>query len=82
MNERNGVATTVKLIDFGRAIKINNQGFKGNVAAKDLDCIAMKKGRKFLYYIDAFGLCVCTSVLLWGSLKFLIAFVYIQNFKL
>lgn len=67
VNEKNGIASTVKLIDFGRAIKINTQGFKGNVAAKDLDCIAMKKGRKFLYDIDAFGLCVCTSVLLWGS---------------
>ena len=58
------------LVDFGRAIdvmKLSDDGLYGNVAAKDLECVAMRSDHSWSYDIDTYGVCVCAHILLHGS---------------
>lgn len=63
-------ASDVMLVDFGRAVDImelSNGGLYGNVAAKDLECVAMRSGHAWAYDVDTYGICVCAHILLHGS---------------
>jgi hypothetical protein len=59
------------LIDFGRAIELTDdtiqKGFRGRVAADDLECVAMRNEQRWCFDIDCFGLCVCSHTLLFGT---------------
>lgn len=58
------------LVDFGRAVDIlerGDEGLYGNIAAEDLECVAMRCGQTWSYDIDTYGVCVCAHTLLHGS---------------
>jgi len=64
------LASDVMLVDFGRAvdlIDVTKNGLHGNIAAQDLESPSMRSNRNWSYDIDAFGVCVCASTILYGS---------------
>lgn len=64
------------LVDFGRSVDLERTGgtsdpirsqFKGNVAAEDTECVAMRESRPWGIDQDLFGLCSSAHLLLFGS---------------
>ena len=64
------------LVDFGRSVDLEKTGgtsdplrsqFKGNVAAEDTECVAMRESRPWGIDQDLFGLCSSAHLLLFGS---------------
>ena len=65
------------LVDFGRAIDLDktmirgsdplHSQFTGNIAAEDMECGAMREGRRWGVDLDFFGLAASSYILLFGS---------------
>mmetsp|Transcript_22024 Transcript_22024/g.48004 ORF Transcript_22024/g.48004 Transcript_22024/m.48004 type:complete len:1418 (-) Transcript_22024:222-4475(-) len=68
------------LVDFGRAVDLkaaanssSNYGdplevrFRGNAAAKDMECVAMREGLSWGLDVDTYGLCASAYTLLYGE---------------
>lgn len=65
------------LVDFGRAIDLDktiirgldplHSQFTGNIAAEDMECGAMRDGRRWGVDLDFFGLAASSYLLLFGS---------------
>ena len=65
------------LVDFGRSVdleKVASLGsnllqtqFKGNIAAEDMECVAMRKGLPWGIDLDFYGVAASSFILLFGS---------------
>ncbi len=58
------------LVDFGRAVDIldlKGEKLYGSIAARGLECPAMRSGHNWSYDVDTHGICVCAYALLYGS---------------
>ena len=65
------------LVDFGRSVdleKVTSRGsnllqtqFKGNIAAEDMECVAMRQGLPWGIDLDFYGVAASSFILLFGS---------------